>query len=255
MERRNKLNTLKIALILSAFLHLGLFLVLKPFHKALSLRETVSISLIEKQPLPSPPLPTPSETLKPEPREEKPKEPKSETLVKVQKETETKTLKPKTEAKEKVEKALKTETKMDLEKLYREKIKQMEERVKKAEALSEQLEKKRQETIKRIEEKFQEELTSNETPGEKVSLDIYFHQLQQHVRRFWVIPEGFNPEGLKTVIKVKIDPEGRVLLAQIEQGSGNRIFDNSALQAVKRAEPYPPPPEKKTLEVGLVFKP
>ena len=250
MERRNNLNTLKIALILSAFLHLGLFLVLKPFHKTLLLRETVSVSLIEKQPLPSPPLPMPSKTFKPEPREEKPKEPKSEKLVKVQKETQTKT-----EAKEKVEKAPKTETKMDLEKIYREKIKQIEERVKKAEASSEELEKKRQEAIKRIEEKFQGELTSNETPEEKMSFDIYFHQLQQHIRRFWVIPEGLNPEGLKTVIRVKIDPEGRVLLVQIEQSSGNRIFDNSALQALRRAEPYPPPPEKKTLEVGLVFKP
>ena len=249
------MNTLKIALILSVFLHLGLFLVLKPFHKTLSLRETVSVSLIEKQPLPSPPLPTSSETFKTEPKEEKPKELKSEKLVKVQKETETKTPKPKTEAKEKVEKALKTETKMDLEKLYREKIKQMEERVKKAEVSSEELEKKRQEAIKRIEEKFKGELTSNEPPGEKVSSDIYFHQLQQHVRRFWVIPEGFNPEGLKTVIRVKIDPEGRVLWAQIEESSGNRIFDNSALQALRRAEPYPPPPEKKTLEVGLVFRP
>lgn len=244
------MNTLKIALILSAFLHLGLFLVLKPFHKTLLLRETVSVSLIEKQPLPSPPLPMPSETLKTEPREEKPKEPKSEKLAKVQKEMQTKT-----EAKEKVEKAQKTETKMDLEKIYREKIKQIEERVKKAEASSEELEKKRQEAIKRIEEKFQGELTSNETPEEKMSFDIYFHQLQQHIRRFWVIPEGLNPEGLKTVIRVKIDPEGRVLLVQIEQSSGNRIFDNSALQALRRAEPYPPPPEKKTLEVGLVFKP
>jgi len=236
MERRNNLNTLKIAFLLSAFFHLGLFWALKPFHKPLPIRDLVSVNLIES-PSPPPPLIGSNEIIKGNPSEEKRKtEVKSEKIIKVEK--------PK-------EKLVKAEKGIDLEKMYREKIKQMEERVKQEETLAEELEKKRQEAIKRIEERVK----GVEGGGIGVGADIYFSQLQQHVRRFWVIPEGFNPEGLKAVIRVKIDPEGRMLSAQIEQSSGNRIFDNSALQAVKRAEPYPPPPEKKTLEVGLVFRP
>lgn len=254
MERKNNLNTLKIAFLLSASFHLGLFLALKPFHKPLPIRDLVSVNLIESHsPLPPltgspsslPPLAGSKEIIKGNPSEEKRKtEFKSEKIIKVEK--------PK-------EKLVKAEKGIDLEKMYREKIKQMEEKVKHEETLAEELEKRRQEAIKRIEERVKGVegggIGGVEGGGIGVGGDIYFSQLQQHVRRFWVIPEGFNPKGLKAVIRVKIDPEGRMLSAQIEQSSGNRIFDNSALQAVKRAEPYPPPPEKKTLEVGFVFRP
>ena len=60
------------------------------------------------------------------------------------------------------------------------------------------------------------------------------------------------PSGLTTEIKVKLIPGGEVVNASISSSSGNNIFDQRAITAVKKASPLPVPNDHKKFErLGL----
>ena len=85
----------------------------------------------------------------------------------------------------------------------------------------------------------------------------YFQMIQQRVKDEWAVPDALlTEEGLRAIIRVKIDKNGRILETKVEKSSGNPYFDRSALQAIARAEPLPPPPKGTApVEIGLVFQP
>ncbi len=112
-------------------------------------------------------------------------------------------------------------------------------------------EQRRLRAIKEIEKRVKE----REERVQKGVLDIYLAQLRERIRAFWAIPDVLLKEGVKAVIRVKIDEQGRLLLAKVEESSGDPNFDRSVLQALYKAEPFPPPPGGKPMEVGLVFRP
>ncbi len=111
---------------------------------------------------------------------------------------------------------------------------------------AEELERKRQAAIKEIEAKLARARMS----------EIYFALIRRRVKEFWTIPDLLSEQtDLKAVVIVKIDKEGRVLEMRLQRSSGNLYFDRCALQAVAKAEPFPPPPGGVPFEVGLVFQP
>jgi len=57
----------------------------------------------------------------------------------------------------------------------------------------------------------------------------------------WVYPD-FNSAGLEVEISIKIDSKGKVVSQKKEKSSGNDLFDQSALKAISKASPLPPPP-------------
>jgi TonB family protein len=57
---------------------------------------------------------------------------------------------------------------------------------------------------------------------------------------FSVIGESPDPNQV-TVIGIKISDSGALIDASIRTSSGDRLFDQSAMQAVRQASPYPPP--------------
>lgn len=71
------------------------------------------------------------------------------------------------------------------------------------------------------------------------------------IKNAWLRPPGL-PEGLKCDLRVRILPNGDVISANVASGSGNRLFDDSALAAVNKASPLPPPPAG--LRDALVFE-
>jgi colicin import membrane protein len=126
------------------------------------------------------------------------------------------------------------------------------ERIRAIKALSErkrQREKAREIEIvkKRVYEDFSEGSPEKETYG---NLNFYYALITRKIWSHWVYPD-FESTGLEVIVSIKIDRDGRIVSHQIEKSSGNVLFDRSAIKALSKASPLPPPP--KEMEIGVRF--
>lgn len=85
--------------------------------------------------------------------------------------------------------------------------------------------------------------------GDVNAADPGYAQYQSSVRskiiREWIRTSS-GPEGEQAIrarIQVRINASGQVISKNVVRGSGNESFDLSALRAIERASPLPPPPE------------
>jgi colicin import membrane protein len=60
-------------------------------------------------------------------------------------------------------------------------------------------------------------------------------------------------KDLETIIAIKILKNGTTIIKRVEKSSGNPEFDKSALRALTKANPLPPPPYE--MEIGVRFNP
>ena len=95
------------------------------------------------------------------------------------------------------------------------------------------------------------------TMGEK---NIYFSAVRNRVMQSWVIPENLIEDvySLEAIVTFTIYPDGHISGVNLEESSGDRYFDESALRAIRQAAPFPPfPPDirKKAIEIGIRFRP
>jgi len=84
-------------------------------------------------------------------------------------------------------------------------------------------------------------------------IDNYREILKNRIWSEWVFPEFAKADGLETIISIKIYKDGKVEVLNIEKSSGNNLFDRSALRAIYKASPLPPPPQE--MEFALRFRP
>lgn len=89
---------------------------------------------------------------------------------------------------------------------------------------------------------------------------MYYNLLWQRIRSAWVLPEGAlgGKKDLETIIAIRIAKDGRIEDIQFEKKSGNPQLDESALRAIKKANPLPPLPpgfEGDKFDVGVRFTP
>ena len=68
----------------------------------------------------------------------------------------------------------------------------------------------------------------------------YRNELEARIKKDWRWISGSTE--LQVTIKIYLQPDGTIQDARIERSSGNSNFDDSALRAVIRANPVPPPP-------------
>lgn len=80
--------------------------------------------------------------------------------------------------------------------------------------------------------------------------DSYYALITRKIWSEWIYPES-ELSGLEVIIAIKIDNEGKVISHEIEKSSGNTLFDRSAIKAVLKASPLPPPPVE--MEIGVRF--
>jgi len=90
--------------------------------------------------------------------------------------------------------------------------------------------------------------------------DIYSKIVESKIKEVWTIPENLVKEivDLETTIVIIIDKNGRVQKFWFEKKSGNYLYDQSAMRAIKKAEPLPPIPKElseDTLEFEIHFTP
>lgn len=102
---------------------------------------------------------------------------------------------------------------------------------------------------------------SGSPQGTQVStaaLNVYASGVRQSITRHWQLPDSQRISGLETVIALVVDKTGKVLSLEVEKKSGNSLFDEAALRAVRRAEPLDPFPDAiqaNQLEFGISFRP
>ena len=96
--------------------------------------------------------------------------------------------------------------------------------------------------------------------SEGTLLDAYYTMLWAKIKAEWTIPENLPKGGvdLETVIVVIIERNGKIQRSWFEKRSGNSLYDQMAMRAIKKAEPLPPIPKEfsdPTFEVGIRFLP
>lgn len=85
----------------------------------------------------------------------------------------------------------------------------------------------------------------------KLEYDTYIGDIDVHIKNNWILPEWLAKAGLRARVLVRIDENGHIAEKRLIQSSNNTQYDAAALDAVARASPFPPPPEKFINIVGI----
>jgi colicin import membrane protein len=88
-------------------------------------------------------------------------------------------------------------------------------------------------------------------------MNKYYAMIWARIKNQWVLPQSILPrENIEAVVNVKILRSGAVTELSFEKRSGNRYFDESAMKAIRKADPLPPLPEwvrDGNIEIGIRF--
>ena len=79
-----------------------------------------------------------------------------------------------------------------------------------------------------------------ETARVATEVDKYSQLIRAAAYKAWLTPAN-APKGTKCVVRIRLSPVGDVINAEVTTGSGDPIFDRTALQAVERAKPFQVP--------------
>lgn len=90
-------------------------------------------------------------------------------------------------------------------------------------------------------------VTKGGAPGEGgggvargIEFIMYTQQLQRQVQASWIVTE--KRPGLAASVSFKIQPDGDIQEVELTQSSGDGVFDQSVVRAIRKAAPFPPPP-------------
>lgn len=71
---------------------------------------------------------------------------------------------------------------------------------------------------------------------------LYYRTVQERIKQAWSFSGGNNE--LSTQVAFAIGPDGKLTDVKIKQSSHDSAFDESVIRAIRRAAPFPAPPEK-----------
>lgn len=104
--------------------------------------------------------------------------------------------------------------------------------------------------------------SSTPTPTRKMEsiLEEYYRLIWAKIKEEWTLPSDLFKERVdsEAIIVIIIERDGRVENAWLEKSSGDSVYDQMAMRAIKKADPLPPFPKElteRTLEVGIRFYP
>ena len=66
--------------------------------------------------------------------------------------------------------------------------------------------------------------------------------ISSHLNRYKNVPPGLQPPGGTVGLSFMLDRHGRVISSRIAHGSGVSELDREAMDMLRRAQPFPPPP-------------
>ncbi len=71
---------------------------------------------------------------------------------------------------------------------------------------------------------------------------LYYQAMQEQIKKSWSFIGGSN--DLTATVDFAIGPDGSLAAVKIGKSSNDPAFDDSVIRAIRRAAPFPPPPEK-----------
>lgn len=74
-----------------------------------------------------------------------------------------------------------------------------------------------------------------------VEFILYTQQLQRKVQESWLVAE--KRPGLVASVSFKIQADGEVQDVELMKSSGDAVFDQSVIRAIRKAAPFAPPPQ------------
>jgi TolA protein len=91
-------------------------------------------------------------------------------------------------------------------------------------------------------------------------LDEYYSTIWESIKKEWTLPGDLTKgkADLETIIIIVIWRDGKIQKSWFEKRSGNPLYDQSAMRAIKKADPLPPIPKEfsdNTFEIGIRFYP
>ena len=88
--------------------------------------------------------------------------------------------------------------------------------------------------------------------GKGSMFDDYYAKIMGEIKQQWIWTDT-GKKDLEAIISIKILRDGTTLIKRVEKSSGNNLFDRSAVKALTKANPLPPPPYE--MEIGVRFYP
>jgi colicin import membrane protein len=93
-----------------------------------------------------------------------------------------------------------------------------------------------------------------------LKLRTYYNTIWQRIKEEWILSPSLleESEDLETVIVIKVQRDGGIVESWFEKKSGSLAYDESAMRAIKKANPLPPFPQElgeDFLEIGIRFHP
>jgi colicin import membrane protein len=91
-------------------------------------------------------------------------------------------------------------------------------------------------------------------------LNDYCNMIWTKIKKEWTLPENLlkGEKNLETIIVVIIERKGKIQKSWFEKRSGNVLYDQMAMRAIRKAEPLPPIHKEfddETFEIGIRFHP
>lgn len=95
--------------------------------------------------------------------------------------------------------------------------------------------------------------TSTPSAGKGSLSDAYYSKITKEIWDQWDCPPSYCKKDMEAIVSISIMKDGRTVVQKFEKRSGNSLFDRSALKALAKASPLPPPPYE--MEIGVRFHP
>lgn len=87
----------------------------------------------------------------------------------------------------------------------------------------------------------------------------YIFDIWEKIKEAWGLPGSYTTKkDLESIVTIKIRRDGRIIDINFEKRSGNRLYDESVLRAIRSIDPLPPIPPSfntDTIEIGFRFLP
>lgn len=104
----------------------------------------------------------------------------------------------------------------------------------------------------RGEKRVSSAMATSSPQGQRGGPADYYSMITKEIWQQWVYPDT-GKKDIEAIISVKILRDGTAIVQKVEKSSGNALFDRSAIRALAKASPLPPPPQE--MEIGVRFYP